>query len=68
MSFSDLTSTRVDDGDGLARIINKRLFSGSVFLPQGDIKLFGPLAVTIAELAVLISFRVTLFILIPEEL
>ena len=68
LCISDLTSSGVYYGDGVACIIHKQFFSGPVFLPEGQVQFFHPFAVKMAELAVLISMRVCLLVLIPEEL
>jgi hypothetical protein len=39
-----------------------------VFLTESDIEFFHPLAIAVAELAVLIAFRVCLSVLVPQQL
>jgi hypothetical protein len=39
-----------------------------VLLPEGDIEFLHPLAIAVAELAVLIAFRVGLSVLVPQKL
>jgi len=68
LSLHALASGAVYDGDSLAGVINKELFPGPVFLTEGDIELFDPLAVTVAELAILISLGVVPFVLVPQKL
>jgi hypothetical protein len=63
-----LAGSRVYDGDRLAGVIDEELFSCEVFLPEGDIEFFHPVAIEEAELAVLIPLGVILSVLVPQQL
>jgi hypothetical protein len=64
----DLAGFGIRDPHGLPGIVDKELFSGPVFLTEAGVKLFGPLTVDAAELAVLISLRVLLLVFMPQKL
>ena len=68
MSVYELPGITIYYGYGLAGIIDKELFSSPVLLSESNIKLFDPLAVMIAELTVLVAFRICLFVLVPQQL
>ena len=59
---------RIDDRDGVSRIVDEQFFSGAVFLPQNPIELPGPLPVEFTEPTVGITVRVRLPVLLPEQL
>ena len=68
LSLGHLAGGRIDDGDGLAGIIHKEFLPGPVLLPEGYIELLFPLAIEVAELAVLIALWIDLLVLVPQEL
>jgi hypothetical protein len=68
LGLSDLTGDRVDDGHGVAGVVDKQLLAGAVFLPQDDFLPLEPAAVKVAEARIPVSVRVLLAILLPEQL
>jgi len=53
-SLVDLSRGGIDDGKGLAAVVDKELLSRPVFLAHGEIEPLVPLAVEVAEVAVLV--------------
>jgi len=68
LGLVDLSGLRIRDLHRLSGIVDEKLFSRPIFLTKAGIQFFGPLMVETAKLAVLVPFRILLFIFMPEQL
>jgi hypothetical protein len=68
LGLVDLPGLRINDLHRLSGIIDEEFLSGPIFLTKAGVQFFGPLMVETAELAVLVPFRILLFIFMPEKL
>ena len=58
----------VIDGDLVASVVNEKLLSGAVVVPENYVEMFHPVAVELAESAVAVAVGMILAILFPEQL
>lgn len=63
----DLSGGAVNDGHGLTGVVHEQLFTGPVILTHHQIQLAPPGPVVLAEPPVLITVRVGLPVLLPEQ-
>jgi hypothetical protein len=68
LSFQDFSGLGIRDLHGLPGIVDKEFLSGPIFLVEAGIELLGPLMIEVAELTVLVPFRILLFVFMPEKL
>jgi hypothetical protein len=68
LGVADLARRRIDDVDGLPRIVDEDLFAGLVLLAQYGIEVRGPRAIEDAEAGVLIAVGVRPLVFLPQEL
>jgi len=68
LRFPDLPRPGVFHRHRLASVVNHHPLAGAVVLSQHHVQLAAPLAVALAELAVLQTFGVLLLVLLPEQL
>ncbi len=66
--FGDDTGGGIHDRHRLPGIVDKELFTRPILLTQRRIEPFSPLAIESAELAILVTVRMVLLILVPKEL
>ena len=64
----DGSRRRIVDRDRIAGEVDEELFSRLVVLPEGNIQCLQPCPVAETELAVLVALRITLPVLMPQEL
>ncbi|MNL09405.1 hypothetical protein D3C87_1301650 [compost metagenome] len=67
LRLADLAGSPINDRHGLAGIIDKQLFAGTMFLTHDHVDLGGPEAVVLAEPAVLEALRMGESVLLPEQ-
>ncbi|MNN22238.1 hypothetical protein D3C81_1355890 [compost metagenome] len=67
LRLADLAGSPINDWHGLASVIDKQLFAGTVFLAHDHVDLGGPEAVMLAEPAVLEALRMAESILLPKQ-
>src|SRR5690606_23401950 len=68
LRITHLAGLPSDDRHGLTGEVDKDLLAGPVLLPQDDIDAAAPLAVALAEAAVLQPVGLSLLVLEPEQL
>ena len=56
------------DRDGCPSVINEELFAGAMLLAENDIELAAPALVEFAEAAVAVAVRMSLDVLLPQQL
>jgi hypothetical protein len=61
-----LTALRVDDGQGLAGIVNKELFAGPVALAHDDVEFGGPGAIGLTKPAILEAIGGLRLVFLPQ--
>src|SRR4051794_11693709 len=64
----DIAGLPVIDGNLVASVINKKLLSGAVLVPENYVEMFHPVAVELAEAAIPVAVGMILVILFPEQL
>ena len=68
LGLADLAGDGIPHRDGLARVVDKQLLAGPVFLAQHHVLLPTPALVELAEAAVTVAVRVHGAVLLPEQL
>jgi hypothetical protein len=64
----DIAGLLVIDGDLVASVVNKKLLSGAILVPENYVEMFHPVAVELAEPAIPVAVGMILVILFPEQL
>jgi len=59
---------RVDDVDGVARVVDEHLLAGAVVLPQHDIQVSRPIPILLAKPTVADPFGMIFLVFLPEQL
>lgn len=67
LGLADFIRLRVDDGNGLAGVIDKQFFPGLVRLAHRGLQMLGPFPIVLTELGVGVAVRVGFAILDPQQ-
>jgi len=67
LTFSNLSGVRINNRQCVPGVVDKKLLPGFMGLPHGDLQFFLPAPIDFTILAVAVSLRKVLLILLPEQ-